>query len=405
MPAKRRAPTAELAWAIAVASCLVWAMVHFSNDPHLLDLSVYRAEGFAVRHGLDLYGPIGAPYDLRATYPPFAALAFVPLTAVPAGACIVLVTVANVALLVAVVGLTARMLCRDDVVTSPLLVPLATAAGVWLQPVSATLRFGQINLLILALVLWDFAREPGSRCRGAALGLAVGLKVTPACFLVYLLLTRRTRFAVTATTTFAATAVASWLVLPGETWRYWSSVLFQIDRVGDAMSTENQSLHGLLTRALDRPDVGVGGVVLTGLVAVAGLFAAVRAYRLGGELWGVCTTAVTALLTAPISWSHHWVWCIPIALLLLRAGWAGGWGRRLALGLPLLAFVSYAHLSSPITHSQDPDLGLGVQVISSPYPLFGLVLLLVLCTPLARLIVEPTDRGGAQRRMPVWPSE
>ena len=74
-------------------------------------------------------------------------------------------------------------------------VMLASAAAIWLEPVWTTLRYGQIDLLIGALVLYDLSRPDSSRWKGAGIGLAMALKLTPAIFALYLLLSRRYRAA------------------------------------------------------------------------------------------------------------------------------------------------------------------------------------------------------------------
>lgn len=33
-----------------------------------------------------------------------------------------------------------------------------------------------------------------------------------------------------------------------------------------------------------------------------------------GDFWGVQVTALVSLLVSPISWSHHWVWCVPLLI-------------------------------------------------------------------------------------------
>lgn len=368
---------ALVAWALAGVSCAVWLAVQFAFHPHLLDLAVYRAEGLAVVHHVDLYGPIGAPYDLRATYPPFAALVFVPLALLPVGLGQVLTTLLNLALIAVAARLSGRILTRSGVRVPAAVPPMVTAAGVWLEPVSTSLHYGQVNLVILVLVLWDFARGDGAHGRGVALGLAIALKVTPAFFVMYLLLTRRTKFAATAAATFALSVLGSATLLPATTFRFWTSVLFQTSRVGDAMSSENQSLHGLLSRLIDRPDLGALGIIATVAATAFGLACSVVGFRNRGEMWGLCAAAVTALLISPVSWSHHWVWCIPIAVLLATLAHQVHVVQRTWLGLPFLAFYAYGDVSTPITHSQDPDLTVRHQLAAGLYPLLGVTFLIL----------------------------
>src|SRR5207342_1161597 len=67
-----------------------------------VDMQVYRFGAQALLHGTSLYdhGLNGDPHDLLFNYPPFAALVFVPLAAIPLSILKALVPLANLALLV-----------------------------------------------------------------------------------------------------------------------------------------------------------------------------------------------------------------------------------------------------------------------------------------------------------------
>jgi alpha-1,2-mannosyltransferase len=367
-----------LAWVVCIASAASWAAVHYVRHPHMLDLTVYRTEGFAFRHGAGLYGPIGAPYDLRATYPPFAVICFAALTVLPLTLCFALAGLANLALLATAVEFMRRLVALHVGVVSAVAVPLVIAVAIWSEPVFATLHFGQINLLILVLVLWDFTRPSNATYRGVALGLATALKVTPALFVLYLLLTRRFRFAGTAAATFGAATLVGLAFRPHETARFWTSLVFSTKRVGSVANPANQSLRGVLVRAAHRLDVGAAGAALSLVVAAIGLACSVHAYRRRGEAWGVCTAGVTGLLVSPISWSHHWVWCAPIAVLFWGVAQTAERRVRYGLAAALLVFVSYLVSATYPPHQyRDLHMSAWAQLIAMPYVLFG-VLFLVL---------------------------
>lgn len=87
------------------------------------------------------------------------------------------------------------------------------------------------------------------------------------------------------------------------------------------------------------------------------------------DRWGVLGTAFTALLVSPISWSHHWVWCVPLIAVLYA-----GHGPRPAAAV---AAVFTARTLWLIPHQGDLDLRLPwwQQPLASPYPLLGLLVL------------------------------
>ncbi|GHB14763.1 glycosyltransferase 87 family protein [Streptomyces chryseus] len=338
----------------------------------MADTLVYRAEGAAVANGTDLYGFTVTQWQLPATYPPFAAILFVPTTWLPLGALKVAFAVGNTALLALLVHLSCRF---ARLPAGPALVVAATALGVWLEPVFQTIVFGQINLALACLVLWDLTRTDDALGKGFALGVAAGVKLTPAIFIVYLLLTGRVRAGLTAVASLTGTVLLGALVLPHASVDFWTRRIFETGRVGKPWIVDNQSLQGLLARLLHRPEPGAVWLAVAALVAAAGLWAARRAAGEGRETWGVLAVAATALLVSPISWSHHWVWCVPLLAVLV----AEGRGRAAAA----VAVVFLARPLWLVPHEGPLDLRLPwwQQPLASPYPLLALGLLGYLLWP------------------------
>ncbi|MER5787909.1 glycosyltransferase 87 family protein [Streptomyces sp. NPDC001980] len=354
----------------------------------MADLLVYRAEGEAVVHGGDLYGFTVTEWRLPATYPPFAAVLFVPTTGIPVPALKALFLAGNALLLAWLLALSARLAGR----TAP--VPLlcaATALALWLEPVFQTLLFGQVNLAITGLVLWDLTRPPGARAKGLALGIAAGVKLTPAIFIAYLFLTARRKEAATATASFAGTALLGALLLPAATVDFWTRRLFETGRVGKAWIIDNQSLQGLVARVTGSAAPGLAWVLPAAMVAVTGLWLATRARHVhGSDRWGILLTACTALLVCPISWSHHWVWCVPLLAVLLAEG------RTLLAATTALVFTARTMWLVPHAGDRDLHLPWWQQACASPYPLLGLALLAGAAVALRRRSgTLPERRPGA----------
>ncbi|WP_254665918.1 glycosyltransferase 87 family protein [Streptomyces sp. WMMB 322] len=368
---------------VACGICLVsfaafWTAQRVSGVS-MIDLMVYRAEGWTVRTGGDLYAMRATYADLPTTYPPFAALLFVPLTLLDVAQMRTLGTAGNLILLVGVVHLSVTTLrmnggpagsSRFTGLPRPAAVLLISSVAVWCEPVWTTLRYGQINLLVTALVLWDLSRRPGHRFAGAGIGVAAGIKLTPALFAVFLALygtvlavrglragrgraaawNRRLRQSAVAAGSFAGTVLLGALVLPYDSRRFWFDVLFRSDRVGHAEITDNQSLRGVAARLLHTGDPGWLWLVTAVLVALFGLAVAVAAASAGSRrlpfapAWAALSCAFTALLVSPVSWSHHWVWCVPLVMLLgaeaLERERTVPW--RASAGAATLLFCSYA---------------------------------------------------------------
>ncbi|MEV7191137.1 glycosyltransferase 87 family protein [Streptomyces sp. NPDC093510] len=360
---RRRVP---LAAGICLLSFTAFWAAQRAADVSMIDLMVYRAEGETVRAGGDLYALRTTKAHLPTTYPPFAALLFTPLTLLDTAAMRTLATLGNLLLLVVFVHLSLRLIHggqggrgergepgkRHARVESAL---WASALAVWCEPVWTTLRYGQINLLLAVLVLWDLSRRPGHRWAGAGIGVAAAIKLTPALFAALLMFTgaaealRRgpwrpaVRQACLAAASFAGATLLAAAALPYDSWRFWTRMVFEAGRVGFAEDTANQSLRGVLARLLHTGEPGARWVLAAAVAGALGLAVAVTAALRGERAWAALACAATALLVSPVSWSHHWVWCVPMVLLLAaEAERRGGPARWAVAGASSLVFCSYA---------------------------------------------------------------
>lgn len=391
------AAVALLAVSLAALTAVTWAQPNV-----LVDVLVYRAEGQAVLDGTDLYGFTVTEWDLPATYPPFAALLFVPVAWLPLPVVQTLFAVGNAALLAWLLHLSLRLAGRR---AGPAALIAATALGLWLEPVFQTFVFGQINLVLTCLVLWDLTRPDGARGKGLAIGVAAGIKLTPAIFAVHLLLTGRVRAGLTALAGFVGTAALGAVALPDASVDFWTRRMFETGRVGKAWIVDNQSLQGPVTRLLHTPEPGLWWLVPTAVVGLLGLWLARRAHLRGRAAWGVLIVAGTALLVSPISWSHHWVWCVPLLAVLATAAPRG---RQWPLYAVAVLFTARTHWLVPHAGDRDLHLPWWQQPLASPYPLLALGLLgwaaWRLRGPHHRTTPRPFPIPRARRAAPATPS-
>ena len=188
----------------------------------------------------------------------------------------------------------------------------------------ATTFFGQVNLALMWLVVVDFLVL--QKRRGYLTGLAIAIKLTPAVFLAIPFLRRDWPFLGRMLIGSLGATACAFVLQPINSWTYFSSVLWETDRIGDPGYTGNQSLKGLVTR-LELPTSI--WLFLVALVVLAGIMGTVWGSR--GQSWHTCTSrelpdlalwAIVGLLCSPVSWTHHWVWALPLqiwALALLLA--------------------------------------------------------------------------------------
>lgn len=322
-------------------------------------------------------------WRLPATSPPFAAILFVPATWLPVATLKAVVVLGNVLLLALLVRLSWRFAARRSVMTTaaapvplPVPVPVLVAAGLWLEPVFRTVLHGEISLALACLILWDLTRPDHALGKGFAIGIAAGVELTPALFIAYLLLTGRpgdVRAGLTALASLIGTMLLGALVLPRSSLDFWTLRVFETSRPGEAWSADNQSLQGLFARALHTPEPGVGWAVACVVITFAGLWLARRAVvRVGHGAWGVPAIALTALLVSPVSWSHHWVWCVPLLAVLLAEG------RWRTAAVVALVFSARTFLLVPHEGWAELQLSWWQQVLASPYPLLALAVLAAL---------------------------
>jgi alpha-1,2-mannosyltransferase len=424
----RLLPVGGTAFAVVLAGWLAYASAHlaaYTVDP--ADLRVYVNGGLIVRHVSPPYSPgFRDPlYDwplskvaLKFTYTPFAAVFFAVVSYVPWPVLPRLSQVVNLLLLVAAAWFTMDGLSSGST-RGPRALPrrtrpvasgavaadgqpgsasrgpspepggraglphpgpdwrvklggalLAAAVGLLTEPVFRTLYLGQVNVFLMALIIADLRRPGDRRLKGAATGIAAGIKLVPLVFIPYLLLTRRFRAAAMAAGTFAATVALGFIVIPGDSGDWWLNGLFFSDgRTGFAGWGGNQSLRGLLTRLAGSLNAGSFWWWFAAVgAAVIGLSAAVVLDRAGHSMLAILATALVGLLDSPISWDHHWVWVVPGIMAAAWYAWqarrdgrrgAARWCAALAAAL-LLIFAAWpgALWSVPITGAGDFTNGL-----------------------------------------------
>ncbi|QYB07271.1 DUF2029 domain-containing protein [Rhodococcus sp. USK10] len=281
------------------------------------DLHVYRDGGWRVLHGLPLYsGPVAL--GLLYTYTPFSAIAFVPLERIPGAYVDNLWMAFNLGVLAGCILLCWRILGYRITPYLLLVTALTTVTCTFVEPVRTTLFYGQVNLVLMLWVLWDFSRPERSVLRGVGIGLGAAVKLTPGFFVVQLLALRQWRAAAVATSVFAGTVAFAWVIVPDDSRRYWTSTFFDSTRIADDAHPSNQSLRGTLTRLTDGQAPPWLWLILAGAVAVAGLVVSVRLYERGERLLSVVLGGLTAAVVSPFSWSHHWVWLVPLMVYLMQ---------------------------------------------------------------------------------------
>jgi alpha-1,2-mannosyltransferase len=308
-----------------------------------IDLDVYRTGAKVLLHGGDLYGRLPRLSDghqLPFTYPPFAALTFIPLALLGYAAADWLLTAVTIACVAASLWCFAAATPSAAGARIRRLLPWALPAALLLEPIRSTLTYGQINALLMALVTVDcLTREPRWP-RGIGVGIAAAVKLTPGVFLLFFLLRRDLRAAARAGLAFAACTGAAFALAPRDSLRYWTQIAYQPARVGGIAYASNQSILGTLARfGLGSPTRAWLWLVLCLLVAALAVTGMRGALNTGQMTHALLLNAAAGLLISPISWSHHWVWAAPVLVTCLATT---GPNRRRPPAIAILALLTFA---------------------------------------------------------------
>jgi alpha-1,2-mannosyltransferase len=324
-------------------AALLWAGWRLLFDAeYRIDIDVYRMGGRAWLDGSPLYSDgtlfrtlIGL--ELPFTYPPLAAIVFAPfawLSLTAAGATITVITLLLLVVSTWIVLTRLRVWDRSAVATGPpwlrrcwLSAAIVAPAVIYLEPIRANFEFGQINVVLMTLVIADCVPRRTPWPRGLLLGVAIALKLTPAVFLLYFLLRRDTRaLLVTAAAVVVATLIG-FLLAWQDSFQYWTQTVHDTDRIGMATLNTNQNIAGTLARlGLDETLRFVLWVLACFAVLALAVWAVRRVLRVAGPdasdtphsgeagVLALVCVAMFGLVVSPVSWSHHWVWVLPTLL-------------------------------------------------------------------------------------------
>lgn len=196
-----------------------------------------------------------------------------------------------------------------------LFAPLALVSA----PVFGAFEYGTQSLALALLIglAWLWSRERDSIPAGAALAVAITLKVWPAIILLPFLLKKRWRTLTTALAVGAALNALGMVVFDIRL----TDMIALLKEAGDSFLM----LRGNSSAVAWLETVGVGPLLGFGLLVTAGVVGTWWATRRAGLDTGFAFATTVALLISPLSWTHYGVVLIGVALWLLSRGGPGSW--------------------------------------------------------------------------------
>jgi alpha-1,2-mannosyltransferase len=414
---------------VAILAALIYAgWLVLGHIPYRIDIDVYRMGGHAWLNGQPLYanGGKGVDFhtriglDLPFTYPPLAAVVFSPFAWLGLSPASVTITVITLLLLLVstwIVLTRLQVWDRTAVSHEPawlrrcwLAAGIVALATIYLEPIQANFAFGQINVVLMTLVIADCVPKRTPWPRGMLLGIAIALKLTPAVFLLYFVLRRDGRAVLTTVVTVVVASIIGFVLAWRDSWEYWTTTIHHTDRIGSAALNTNQNIAGSLAR-LELSDSSHFVLWTTACFAVLGLTIwAVRRIAPNGvmvspddQVLGVVCVALFGLMVSPVSWSHHWVWALPALLVTTVISYRQ---RNIALGMVSVAGIAlmiWIPLELLPKHHEE-TASWWRQILGMSYVWWALALILVAGLTVTRRTSRPRSQGSAQVADQVQPA-
>jgi alpha-1,2-mannosyltransferase len=339
--------------------------------PSTIDLQVYVYAVKDMLAGKDIFATTTPFWNLYFIYPPIAAILMTPLAFGPYALWQVVWTGG-------LVWAQQSVLKRCGAPRGWKLGLIGIAVVLAVEPIRTTLGYGQVNTILMALVVADLLPDsPGERRRipqGTLIGLAAAIKLTPALFVIFAFLIGKTRVAITAMISFAVFTGIGAILLFRETLVFFGGLSGGDTRTASPLYTGNQSLLGVFFRLGDSSRVTtLVGLAVSAILAVLGCLVAAHWWRQDEKVFAVAIVGPTTCLASPLSWTHHYVWILPMAMAVLSPGvprWArylgGFWVVWVCVCLPLAVL--------PYGGGRERQFDFLQQVVANLGPIVGVIL-------------------------------
>jgi alpha-1,2-mannosyltransferase len=270
------------------------------------------------------------------------------------------------------------------------------------EPIRTTLGYGQVNTLLMAFVVADLLPDvtnrdgsAGERRRipqGLLTGLAAAIKLTPALFVVFLFLIGKKRAAITAMISFVAFTAIGALFLPSETVRFWTGLSGGDTRTASPLYAGNQSVLGVLYRLGDSSrTTTVMGLAIAAILALLGALVAAHWWLAGQKVFAVALVGLTTNLASPLSWTHHYVWILPMGIAVVLGTGIPRWARYLGGFWVIWVSACLPLAVLPYAGARERNFTFLQQVIANLGPVLGVVLVVGLAW---QLVVEARRRNA-----------
>ena len=380
-------------------------------NPATIDMQVYVYAVKDLLAGKDIFLTVTPVWHLYFIYPPIAAILMIPLAFGP---------YAMWQLLWAAGLIWAQwsVLKRCGVPRGAKMALIMIAVVVAVEPLRTTLGYGQVNTLLMAFVVIDLLPDPTDRSglnghgigggrrripRGVLIGLAASIKLTPALFVIFLLLLGKKREALWGMISFAFFTGIGAIFQPQQTLAFAMSLLGGNTHTASPLYVGNQSLLGVFFRLIGKgTSTTLLGLPIAGIIALLAVVVAAHWWRRGAKVFAVGLVGLATCLASPLSWTHHYVWILPLGIAMLqqiaRIRWAGPTDTRLPRWVTIASavwvmWVSVCLMLAVLPYGHDVELtyNAGQEVIANFGPVLGSLIIIGLAV---RLIKDSRERAA-----------
>lgn len=275
-------------------------------------------------------------------YPPISVIFFLPLTHLSHQMALVIFTYISFASIIAAVFLSLKIAMKKVPWHYFLLFIGLTFSSF---PTRFTLGMGQVNMIVLFLLLLGVYLETkpnkNSLAAGISLGIAIALKPIFSFFLLFLALKKSWKAVFTSGLTVALLVVFTLIFWSPHIWITWyqSGILPLTNYTSSQIYVyQNQGIFGFLLRLIPNFYTRILVHKLTTLILVP--IAIYLAYKKKDYNLGLSFFIITLLLFDITSWQHHFVWLmLPFVVLYTHIL------KSKNLILMSLLIISYAFVS------------------------------------------------------------
>lgn len=377
------AERARVAFELLLALVLFCALAYYAHGIRKwpTDVDVYRLGADTFLKGNSIYtqlpvSTIGGP--LPYTYPPFSAIVFVPLAILPPHIGYPLLTAATcLALFPILLAYRTSSPELRALLAKPWMMVAGACVLVVAHPVANTIFWGQINVLLMMLVALDCLCPNPRWPRGALIGIAAAIKLTPAGFVLLFLLRRDFRAVITSFVSFLVMTAIAFVLAPGDSLKYWTDRVFHATGMNIGPIHANESV----TASLEKLGVSGTALIVAGGLGVLAVLVMTwlgtrRALDDGNLALALGVNAAGVLLVSPISWSHHWILALPTAVLIMVMGYRRHRFWLLFSGWAAVAILWLApHYWVPLEYER---WSFAQKVAGSSYQLLAVLFLIVM---------------------------